>query len=69
MSPIFPYFYQFALQFATGATSLFSQGATVVVPGCSVHALGHNLGKEIAFIMAALQEGTQSTRKYTRLHS
>ena len=57
------------LQLATGATGLFSQGATAVVHGCSVRALGHNLGEEISFIMATLWEGTQSSRKYTRLHS
>ena len=69
----FLYYYSsillYTLQLATGATGLFSQGVTAVVHGCSVHALGHNLGEEIAFIMATLQEGTQSTGKYTRLHS
>ena len=66
-------FYQLVLlntlQLATGATGLFSQGVTAVVHGCSVHALGHNLGEEMAFITAALQEGTWSIKKYTRLHS
>ena len=33
------------LQLATGATGLFSQGATVVVLGCSTHALGPILGE------------------------
>ena len=36
------------LQLATGATGLWSQGATAVTHGCSVHALVHNLGKEPA---------------------
>ena len=44
-------------------------GVTAVVHGCSVHVLGHNLGEEIAFIVATLQEGTWSSRNYTRLHS
>ena len=35
------------LQLATGATGLWSQGATAVVHGCSVRALDHNLGKEL----------------------
>ena len=56
-------------QLATGATGLFSQWVTAVVHGCSVHALGHNLDDGIAFIMATLQDGTQSARKYTRLHN
>ena len=34
-----------ALQLATGATGLFSQGVTAVVHGCSVRALGHNFGR------------------------
>ena len=33
------------LQLATGATSLFSQGVTAVVHGCSTHALGPILGE------------------------
>ena len=57
------------LQLATGAAGLSSQGPTAVVHGCSIRTLGHNLGKEITFIMATLQEGTQSAGKYTRLHS
>ena len=32
------------LQLVTGVTGLFSQGATAVIHGCLVHALGHNLG-------------------------
>ena len=47
-----------ALQLAAGAKGLFSQGTTAVIHGCSVCALGHNLGEKIAFIMATLQEGT-----------
>ena len=58
-----------ALQLATGTTGLFSQGATAVVHGCSVHALGHNLGEETGFIMATLQEGSGNARNHTRLHS
>ena len=58
-----------AFQLATGTTGLFSQGVIAVVHGCSVHALGHNLGEEIIVIMATLQESTQSARKYTRLYS
>ena len=58
-----------ALQLAAGATGLFSQGVTAVVHGCSVHALGHNLGEETGFIMATLQEGSKNARNYTRLHS
>ena len=44
-------------------------GVTAVIHGCSVHALGHNLGEETGFIMATLQEGSESTRNHTRLHS
>ena len=33
------------LQLAAGATGLFSQGATAVVHGCSIHALGPILGE------------------------
>ena len=33
------------LQLATGATGLWSQGATAVVHGCSIHALGPILGE------------------------
>ena len=33
------------LQSATGATGLLSQGATAVVHGCSIHALGPILGE------------------------
>ena len=58
-----------ALQLATGATGLFSQGATAVVHGCSVHALGHNLGEETGFTTATLQEGSENARNHTRLHS
>ena len=58
-----------ALQLAAGATGLFSQGVTEIVHWCSIHALGHNMDGEMAFIMVALKEGTQSARKYTRLHS
>ena len=58
-----------ALQIAAGATGLFSQGATAVVHGCSVHALGHNLREGIGFTMATLQEGSENTRNHTRLHS
>ena len=57
-----------ALQLAAGATGLFSQGVTAVVHGCSVHALGHNLGEETGFIMATLQEGSENARNHTRLH-
>ena len=39
-----------ALQSAAGATGLQSQGVTAVVHGCSVHALGHKLDKEPAFM-------------------
>ena len=58
-----------ALQLATGATGLFSQGVTAVVHGCSVCALGHNLGEETGFITATLQEGSESARNHTRHHS
>ena len=57
------------LQLATGATGLWSQGATAVSHGCSVRALGHNLGKEPASIQTTLLEGGQSAKDYTRLHS
>ena len=57
------------LQLATGATGLYSQGVTAVVHGCSIRALGHNLGEEIASNMTFLQEGIQSAKEYTRLHS
>ena len=58
-----------ALQLATGATGLFSQGVTAVVHGCSVCALDHNLGEETGFTMATLQEGSENARNHTRLHS
>ena len=58
-----------ALQLATRATGLFFQGVTAVVHGCSLHALGHNLGEETGFIMATLQEGSENARNHTRLHS
>ena len=58
-----------ALQLAAGATGLFSQGVTAVVHGCSVRALGHNLGEETGFIMATLQEGSKNARNHTRFHS
>ena len=58
-----------ALQLATGATGLFSQGATAVVHGCSACALGHNLGEETGFVMATLQEGSGNARNHTRPHS
>ena len=52
-----------------GATGLLSQGVTAVVHGCSVCALGHNLGEEQALTETALREGTQNAKEYTRLHS
>ena len=58
-----------ALQLAAGATGLFSQGATAVVHGCSVRALGHNLGEETGFTTATLQEGSENARNHIRLHS
>ena len=58
-----------ALQLAAGATGLFSQGVTAVVHGCSVRALGHNLGEETGFTTATLQEGSENARNHTRLHS
>ena len=58
-----------ALQLATGATRLFSQGVTAVVHGCSLHALVHNLGEETGFTTATLQEGSENARNHTRLHS
>ena len=33
------------LELATGATGLYSQGATAVVHGCSIRALGPTIGK------------------------
>ena len=33
------------LQLATGTTGLWSQGATAVIHGCSIHALGPILGE------------------------
>ena len=35
----------------------------------SVHVLGHNLGNIRAFTATTLQEGVQSTRKYTKCHA
>ena len=58
-----------ALQLAAGATGLSSQGVTAVFHGCSVHALGHNLGEETGFTRATLQEGSENARNHTRLHS
>ena len=58
-----------ALQLAAGATGLSSQGVTAVVHGCSVRALGHNLGEETGFTKATLQEGSKNARNHTRLHS
>ena len=71
LSPVFLYINWLldALQLATGATGLFSQGVTAVIHGCSVHALGHNLGEETGFTMASLQEGSENARNHTRLHS
>ena len=51
-------FYQLVLlntlQLATGATGLLSKGATAVVHGCSVRALGHNLGKGRVFTLTTV---------------
>ena len=58
-----------ALHLPTGATGLFSQGVLAVVHGCSVCALGHNVGEETGFITGTLQEGSENARYDTRLHS
>ena len=57
------------LQSATAAIRFqISRDDSIWLWEFSLHALGHNLHKGRAFILTTLQEGIQSTRKYTRLH-
>ena len=61
-----------ALQLTAGATGLFSQGVTVVVHGCSIHALGPKgeslhcrRGVSLAPPVSVMQSSTLSTLQST----